>query len=191
MTSPPNVCLIKIFQIGFLNGKFPKRLECFHGTVLGRFIKGPCASMIRGASIRILIMIIPSQTHYISGFLMLTSFNFKTNGSKANPTSKTESTATVAVRKVSSKSTGSEDTSDDGRGSSVSPTLQPKLRPMIGRTKSQPKTSGLHHGGGAGGHHGQPQQKGDQKFVRSLNQHIQQSSLLYQQSGTQMILHNM
>ena len=117
------------------------------------------------------------------------SFNFKTNGSKANPTSKTESTATVAVRKVSSKSTGSEDTSDDGRGSSVSPTLQPKLRPMIGRTKSQPKTSGLHHGGADGSHlGGQPQQKGDQKFVRSLNQHIQQSSLLYQQSGTQMQL---
>ena len=107
------------------------------------------------------------------------SFNFKNNNKVQ--TSKTEST--TAVRKVSSKSTTSEDTSDDGRGSSVSPTLQPKLRPMIGRTKSQPKTSGLHHGG-----QHQQQQKGEQKFVRSLNQHIQQSSMLYQQSGTQMIL---
>ena len=109
------------------------------------------------------------------------SFNFKSNNSNKVQTSKTEST--TAVRKVSSKSTTSEDTSDDGRGSSVSPTLQPKLRPMIGRTKSQPKTSGLQHGGHQA-HLGQA--KGEQKFVRSLNQHIQQSSLLYQQSGTQM-----
>ena len=101
------------------------------------------------------------------------SFNFKNNKAAVQ---KTEN-ATV-VRKVSSKSTD-QDTSDDGRGSSVSPTLQPKLRPMIGRTKSQPKTSGLQHG-----NPGQ-QQKGEQKFVRSLNQHIQQSSLLYQQSGTE------
>merc|ERR1719192_2074435 len=53
---------------------------------------------------------------------------------------------------------------------------------MIGRTKSQPKSSGPGHHGHHG-HLGSQQQKGEQKFVRSLNQHIQQSSLLYQQSG--------
>ena len=108
------------------------------------------------------------------------SFNFKNNNNNKVQGSKNTENTTSAVRKVSTKSTTDQDTSDDGRGSSVSPTLQPKLRPMIGRTKSQPKTSGLlHHG------IGHQQQKGEQKFVRSLNQHIQQSSLLYQQSGIQ------
>ena len=114
-----------------------------------------------------------------------TSFSFKSNNnSNKAQASKTAGTSTV-VRKVSSKSTTDQDTSDDGRGSSVSPTLQPKLRPMIGRTKSQPKSSGPGHHG----HLGSPQQKGEQKFVRSLNQHIQQSSLLYQQSGITTMNH--
>ena len=68
------------------------------------------------------------------------------------------------VRKLSSKSTD-QDTSDDGRGSSVSPTLQPKVVRLVqNRTKAVPKTS-------------------SGKFARSLNQHIQESGQLYLESG--------
>ena len=96
------------------------------------------------------------------------SFKARSSGPLANKTNE-------AVRKLSSKSTD-QDTSDDGRGSSVSPTLQPKVARGVGRTKSVPKNP-VRPSDAANNNK-------EHKFVRSLNQHIQTSNILYQDAGT-------
>jgi len=66
------------------------------------------------------------------------------------------------------KQTSPNDTSDDGRASSLSPAMAPKRVVSRMIPKSKPATGK------------------DNKFVRSLNHNIQQSNILYQDSGKKL-----